>query len=74
MASGTKWLRGKKNQGPQAKRRRVGALSRLMEHLKADIKELYTSGITGASELWMNALKSNIKRQEKEIAILQERV
>lgn len=74
MAPGTKWLRGKKNQGTNAKRRRQGALERLKMRLKKDNIELTEAKIIKNAESWMQRLLSSIKRQEKEIAILEERV
>lgn len=71
---GTTWKRGKKNQGPKARARRQGALERLKQGLKDNHILLNTEKITTDSEGTVKYLKSEIKRQDKEIAILEGRV
>lgn len=72
---GTKWSRGKKNQGPKAKARRKGALGRLEEQLKSGNKTNYhikNPYVEFGSKIPLE--EKDKKRITKEINILKERV
>lgn len=77
--AGTKWLRGKKDQGSNAKRRREVALSGLQHQLKSGVKppkpiDIIRTPQEEASPRTVPLTEKDVKRIKKEIAILEERV
>lgn len=72
---GTQWKRGHKDQGPKAKARRQGALTRLEEQVKTGTKPVNQVKNAFVGYESSDPLEEKDKKRiKKEIAILQTRV
>lgn len=69
------WKRSKKNNGPKATARRIGALHRIEQRLVSDVKSVKDAEAHPReySSSFLQGIEKEVKRKNKEIAILKER-